>query len=337
MIREVSLFNGIPHGWTVDDPESFQARAKAYNAMVDGRTGIAAMLPPGRVPRIPSVVFKQNALFTPDSAGLFPLQRAPIDGDDWSSDEEVTLPPLMKGLGDGTLSGEESMLRVQMDSGDTLPLSLQPFKVTSSQAIGRKFIAYAPEIDPTLLEDEAENGDTSSGETDSGSVGDAGNTEELVYLPEISVPPGNDHTDAAIPANMPFISLNLAKPTLFRRTAAPPPLELANIRSSPNFTNHRNAEHSSPTTPGSAGSCYSQLSFQTGSATSTDPSPFTTALPTPTDEHQKTAMELAQETGGLVLGAKDIGDTIIEHPWEQEAEFPTMMNLAQLATGGVHL
>jgi len=48
-------------------------------------------------------------------------------------------------------------------------------------------------------------------------------------------------------------------------------------------------------------------------------------------------MELAEETGGLVLGAKDIGDTIIEHPWEQEAEFPTMMNLAQLATGGVHL
>jgi len=58
-----------------------------------------------------------------------------------------------------------------------------------------------------------------------------------------------------------------------------------------------------------------QLSLQMGSTTSTDPSPFTTALPTPTDEHQKTAMELVAETGSLVLGVKDISEVIdIGHP-----------------------
>jgi len=66
----------------VDDPESIQARAEAYNAMVEQRTGIAAFIASRDVPRIPSVVFKPNALFTPDVEGLLPLQRTQIDEDD---------------------------------------------------------------------------------------------------------------------------------------------------------------------------------------------------------------------------------------------------------------
>jgi hypothetical protein len=336
MSREVSLFNGIPHGWTDDDAESIQARAEAYNAMVEQRTGIAALLPPGMMPRIPSVVFKRNALFTPDSQGLLPLQRTQTNEYDMPAGSKVTLPPLMKCLEDGTLSGEEPVLRMQMDSGNLLPLSLQPLKVFNSKAPG-EFIAYIPEIDPTLLEDKKYGGGSSGG-MDLEPAGDAGITATPANMPEISIPSVNNEENIVILAEMPTMSSDVAKPTLIRRTAAPAPLELTSLRTNSNFTSHRSSGDSSPTTPGSANSCYSQLSFQTGSTTSTDPSPFTTALPTPTDEHQKTVMELAAETDGLMLNVKNIGDAVdIEHPWEQEAEFPTMMNLAQAGSDVVVL
>jgi len=332
MSREVSLFNGIPHGWTVDDPESIQARAEAYNAMVEQRTGIAALLPPGMVPRIPSVVFKPNALFTPDVEGLLPLQRTQIDEDDMLAGPRITLPPLIQGLVDGTLSDEEPVLLTQVDSGDLLPLSLQPLKVSTSQALGN--IVYVPEIDPVLFN---KCGHGSSGRTDLEPADDADIMATPVNTLVANVPTINDEGNTATPADMQTISANPAKPTLIRRTAAPAPLELTSLRTTTsNFTSHRNTDDSSPTTPGSANSCYSQLSLQMGSTTSTDPSPFTTALPTPTDEHQKTAMELVAETGSLVLGVKDISEVIdIGHPWEQEAEFPTMMNLAQASSEGV--
>lgn len=328
MVREVSLFNGIPHGWTVDDPESIQARARAYNAMVDQRTGIAAVLPSGRVPRIPSVVFKQTAFFNPDSAGLLPLQRTQIDADDWSSDDGTTLPPLSKNFEDGMHGGEGSMSRRQVDFGDALHDSLQPFRATNPQATERTFIRYEPEIDPTLLEDELDDDKSSVGsESDvPGDVETIANTSNLQALAT------RRKEDTVILAHIP---IDLAKPMLIRHSAAPAALELTGLRLSSDFLRHRDTDDSSPTSPGSASSCYSQLSFHTGS-TSTNPSPFTTALPTPTDEHQKTAMELAEETSGLVLGAKAISRGIdVEHPWEQEAEFPTMMNLAQVASRGV--
>jgi Integrase zinc binding domain len=340
MSREISLFNGIPHGWTIDDPESIQARAEAYNTMVEQRTGIAALLPPGMVPRIPSVVFKPNALFTPDAEGLLPLQRTQIDEDDMSAGPRITLPPLMQGLEDGTLSGEEPVLRTQVDSGNLLPLSLQPLKVSTSQALGNKFIVYVPEIDPSLLD---KYGHGSSGRTDLEPADDAGIMTMPANTPVANISSINDKSNTPLPADMPTISPNPVKPALIRRTAAPAPLELTSFRTTnSNFTSHRNTDDSSPTTPDSANSCYSQLSLQVGSTTSTDPSPFATALPTPIDEHQKTAMEtameLAAETDGLVLGVKDISEVIdIGHPWEQEAEFPTMMNLAQASSEGVLL
>ena len=319
MSREVSLFNGIPHGWTIDGPESIRARAEAYNAMVDERTGIAAILPPGRVPRIPSVVFKQNSLFTPDSEGLLPLQRTQIDEDDMPSGSKMALPPL-KVLEDGTLSDPEPVLDTQIDTGDSLPLSLRPFKVPGSRVFGSTFIAYMPEIDPTLLDDRKKDGGNNTG------MDDLMNTSKV----------GVNEADTALLPDMPTHPFNLDRPILVRRMAAPSPLELTSLRSSSNFTTHRDSEDSSPTTPCSTSSCYSQLSFQTGSTSSTDPSPFATALPTPIDEHQKTVMELTKETDGLVLAAKDISVAdVIQHPWEQDAEFPTMLNLAQEAAGGV--
>jgi hypothetical protein len=328
MSREVSLFNGIPHGWTVDDPESIQARAKAYNAMVDGRTGIAAMLPVGRVPRIPSVVFKQNSFFTPDSEGLLPLQRTQTDVYDLSCGDGATPPASMNGREDGTHSGHEPMFPMQADSGDMLSTPLQPLRVTNPQAIRNKFVAYVPDIDPSLLVDNETNCSRSSGGTNSGSTSDICATEALV-----AVPPPNDVDDTAIRGNTPN-SLDFIKPTLLRRAAAPAPLELTDLQT-PNFMSHRNLDDSSPTTPGSASSCYSQLSFQTSSTASTDASPPASALITPTDEHQKMVMELAEETDGLVLASKDTSDLDAMHPWEQEAEFPTMMNLAQEASGCV--
>jgi hypothetical protein len=197
--------------------------------------------------------------------------------------------------------------------------------MSNSQTFGSKFIPYVPEIDPVLLEEKSSDDRSSEGSKFASDVGMT-DSEMPVNTAEVTVSLGINKTNVSV------VPLDFTKPTLIRRTAAPAPLELTHIRSNSNFTKHRDSEDSSPTTPGSASSSYSQLSFQLGSTTSTDPSPFATALPTPTDEHQKTATELAAETGSLRV--KDLGDIdIIEHPWEQEAEFPTMMNLA----GGITL
>lgn len=325
LVREVSLFNGIPNMWNVNDLESLQARARAHNAMVDQRTGIAAQLPLGRVPRVPSIVFKSTELLPGILASYLP-HRAHIDDGTKAPGDRASLPPLVTALEKGALDGEDPSWRMQVDPTNTLPSSLQPLKMTNLQALGSNLSGCGSDIDPGLFKNGYTNNDGyimngRSSEEQFETTEDLGITETPVNSPQANT----SHA-----AYLTGPSLSPTKPTF--RAAGPTPLNLAALQAF-DFVGHRGSDGHSPTTPSSAGSCYSQLSpFDTASSTSSRPSPFATALPTPTDEHQKTAMELAEETDGLALGNKDFYDNEgNKYPWEQEGEFPTMMNLKKLS------
>lgn len=328
MVREVSLFNGIPNMWNVSDLESLEARARAHNAMVDQRTGIAALLPPGGMPRVPSIVFTPNGLFSGLVASHLP-RRAPESGDTKASGIGPSLPPLMTALENGTLGGEEPSWCKQVDSADALPPSLQPLKLLNPQGPGSISSGYSAGTDPTLLNDHNSNDDNYAKD---GQISE----EQFDFTKDLGIiktPINSPKTTTSNAAYMTGAPLSPTKSLLIRQTTGPAPLNLAALQTF-NFMRHRDSDSRSPTTPSSAGSCYSQLSpFDTASSTSSNPSPFATALPTPTDEHQKTVAELAEETNGLLLGNK--GSEGNEHPWLQEGDFPTIRNLAEEAATGI--
>lgn len=267
----------------------------------DGRMKIGALLSCDSLSSTSHSVFKPNAL----SASQ--VNPNAMDMDDqgfiWIG-AGVSLPPLLQGLQDGTLSGEEPVLPNSVHATDTLPPSLQPLKLFTPQS-------FLGQIDPILMDLQGESS-ISSDEADS------------PMDTSCSTSPLGSPSAPTVPAIV-IMTSEMPKAT-FTRRAAPPVLNFAPV----NFTRHRNIDDDSPTTPESVGSCYSQFSFQPGSATSTDPSPFSTALPTPVAEYEETAKELAAVTDGLLLGEKINRVEVDENDvGEQMPNFPTMMNLAQ--------
>jgi len=219
--------------------------------MVEQRTGIAALLPPGMCQGYPVLYSSQMLYSLLTLRACFPSSGLRLMKTICSQVLGSQLPPLIQGLEDGTLSGEEPVLRTQV----TLAICcLFPSASESVHFAGTWEHVYVPEIDPVLFN---KCGHGSSGRTDLEPADDADimatpvNTLWPTFLQSMTrviQPPCRHANDFSQPA----------KPTLIRRTAAPAPLELTSLRTTTsNFTSHRNTDDSSPTTPGSANSCYS--------------------------------------------------------------------------------
>lgn len=322
LTRQVSLYNFLPHGWSFDNAESFEARATAHNRMCDERTGMAAALPPGGMPRIPSIVFKPSEL---NGGEPLYLRRQSSNG----SSSEATQCDLPN-PGETKYNEPQTGLvhTWSTSSPPTTTLNLQPGVLP----------IHSPQIDPALRH-YTQNGCSfiqgSTDEMDIETTFEFGPSETPANSPQF-VAPGEDEAYATLPSLTSMVSIMHADSTPSRRKAAPTPLNLDNLQSPMLFSNYRGVNHcQSPVTPSSAGSSYSQQSFGMDFSSSTDPSPFTTAVATPSDEYGKMANDLVDETKGLELGVENVTaqkeQHELEHPWMQEKKFPTMMNIAQEA------
>ncbi|EGO02965.1 hypothetical protein SERLA73DRAFT_70442 [Serpula lacrymans var. lacrymans S7.3] len=135
MSREVSLFNGIPHGWTHLPPPPAEGTCYVVNhPMVD----------PSKRPRVPNVVYTHNIGRNDSTDG------SDIYGD--SREVSPKLPALAHVLTDRKSDNHVVLNQPQLgNANDSLPSSLQHLQLSNPVTAAVEYGPYIGQIDPALL------------------------------------------------------------------------------------------------------------------------------------------------------------------------------------------
>ena len=307
-----SLFDFLPTNWSMAAaPLSFVPDERIWNRMYDFQSELAGPSLSGRSSRSLHNAIKPYA---PNAAQ--PLYLAPGD--------------VITGEDAHYYSGKNPRSSQQYNeskSGTFIDNNTSSSMLSLAAATSEKpgFLHHSPKIDPCLVSQTGRNSPV---------IGSM-NEMDLNLQHGHPTPPENTADPTQYDGST---NADLTLSAKFRRRILPTSLDLTNLHFE--YPHHRGmTNEQSPTvsTPSTASSCYSQQSFQSG-LPSADPSRMPSALGSPDDAYEKTAIELEDETARLALDGDELAfgeDGIYSWIQLQVKEFPTITNLAQEANSDI--
>lgn len=299
------LFDFLPANWSMGVTSVSLMPHETWDRMYDFQSGLTGPSPSDRSSRSLHNAIKPYAFNAAQPLYLTPGEGSTGEDAEYNSDK----------------SAHNSQRYNEPKSG-TFTDSYAP---SSMHKPG--FLHHSPKIDPCLLKQTGYNAPSHS---------IIGSTEEMYLDSQHGHPMASENAANATQHDAPSNAglTPISPESRSRRRLPPTPLDLTNLHFK--YIHHRgttNEQSPTTSTPSTASSCYSQQSFQSG-LLSADPSRMPSAVSSPDDEYEKTAIELEDETAGLALRGDELAfgeDGVYSWIQLQEKEFPTITNLAREA------